>query len=213
MPRYSKYFIPLFCLFLFCRCNKTTPGNNVYTLVDSAFKANFNYQPGSYWIYRDSLSGRVDSFYVTQNMTAYVTPKWTESINIQVSEKNTDGSHPADSGAWVYTLEGTDAALNYFDSSNELVFAYNPFFIYPPGTAFLYDDQVSDTPVILNTMGSYTVNGNTYSNVTDIEHRATGYPANYFFINDSAGIIKMELSTSSGALSHVWELQRYHIIR
>ncbi|MBL7692052.1 MAG: hypothetical protein JNM41_10695, partial [Flavipsychrobacter sp.] len=37
--------------------------------VSSETKADFNFQKGSYWIYKDSLTGKEDSFYVYQNTT------------------------------------------------------------------------------------------------------------------------------------------------
>jgi len=46
--------------------------------VAPVFKPYFSFQPGTYWIYKDSLTGKEDSFYVTQNTT---TIKYGEQYN------------------------------------------------------------------------------------------------------------------------------------
>jgi hypothetical protein len=43
-------------------CRKTTLDRH---RVNDSLKAAFNYKPGTYWIYKDSLTGRLDSFAVT----------------------------------------------------------------------------------------------------------------------------------------------------
>lgn len=37
--------------------------------IDPKMKQYFSFQPGTYWIYKDSVSGKEDSFYVSQNTT------------------------------------------------------------------------------------------------------------------------------------------------
>lgn len=41
-------------------CTKAEPN----LAIDSGLEAAFDYQKGTYWIYKDSLSGRIDSLYV-----------------------------------------------------------------------------------------------------------------------------------------------------
>lgn len=52
------------------QCSKRNPGSTPptdnadrYIYPDSTPAANFSYKTGSYWIYRDSLTGQTDSFY------------------------------------------------------------------------------------------------------------------------------------------------------
>ena len=54
-------------VFLLSECKKTGKKEFVELDTDSAMAVHFNFKPGTYWIYMDSLSGRIDSFYVRNN--------------------------------------------------------------------------------------------------------------------------------------------------
>jgi hypothetical protein len=53
-----------FCSLLACRKN-----NVPHYPINAALKVAFSFKPGTYWIYQDSLSGEIDSFYV-ENMVS-----------------------------------------------------------------------------------------------------------------------------------------------
>jgi hypothetical protein len=64
--RMRRINIGLLLAILAIGCNK----KDEIKYVTSENKARFNFQKGSYWIYKDSLTGKEDSFYVHQNTTS-----------------------------------------------------------------------------------------------------------------------------------------------
>lgn len=62
--------------------------------VSSENKARFNFQKGSYWIYKDSLTGKEDSFYVYQNTTTikYTNYEYIEAL-VRIHDDTTECSY------------------------------------------------------------------------------------------------------------------------
>ena len=58
--------------------------------VNGDLKAAFNYKVGTYWVYRDSISGGWDSFYVTRSDDTWNVngDNSIEAIEINISEQN-----------------------------------------------------------------------------------------------------------------------------
>ena len=54
-------------LLLFTACNKEPQYKTVY--LDPVLKATFNYKPGSYFIFKDSITGELDSVYLVSNLS------------------------------------------------------------------------------------------------------------------------------------------------
>ena len=50
-------------LFVLGSCKKDTGVDNVF--FDNSVRQKYFYKKGSYWIYRDSISGQLDSFFVS----------------------------------------------------------------------------------------------------------------------------------------------------
>ena len=89
-------------------CQKRSTITNVP--LDPAFKAAFNFLPGSYWIYKDSIIGQIDSVFVrwsedhfnSSNVQGYYGPSNApEGINTYLSEYNL---YPGiqDTGTWQF---------------------------------------------------------------------------------------------------------------
>src|ERR1041384_4630419 len=59
------------CTLILCSCKKETPQATparLITLLGTATLDEWvNFKTGTYWIYRDSVSGKTDSVYVTKN--------------------------------------------------------------------------------------------------------------------------------------------------
>ena len=75
-----------------------------------------------------------------------------------------------------------------------------------------------DSGIVSNIYNSYTVAGNSFSNVVEWDDGSDGvfnYP--YFHdiihLNASAYIIKMRLNHPIDSINIVWELQRWHIVK
>src|ERR1043165_2922635 len=118
-------------------CSKGPPPE--YNLVVRSLKTDFNFKKGSFWIMKDSVSGRLDSFFVadytdtTSQMTGGISypSVITESIDISILELNTSMSL-ADSLYWYYSYRGNQVSLHCSEDKilNGIV-SFTPFFLYP----------------------------------------------------------------------------------
>ena len=220
--------IVLVCFaFMVSNCSKTKPRDFVQMDTDSAVDARFNFKPGSYWIYVDSISGRTDSFFVRSN--AYVEQSETYDVYnyhiVTIAELNLDGSNPADSANWLYNFQGTQVVMDYDYTINPYGWVhqieYDPLFMYP----FLFGDLKAkyDTASIVTVDSFYKVNGLKFYNVAHVYHYSnvdstTGGPTitkytDWFYVNDSVGMIRMQLNHPEHNINRVWLLKRYKIVK
>jgi len=215
-------FVLFLFLFVLNSCKKQLP----HYSIDSDVKAAFNYQPGTYWIYRDSITGRIDSFYVTQNVFQANVPSgdYTEdAISINIIEKDIDANSVGGTPIQYYLSVGENGvSIEYAPNlpAEADYILYNPFFIYPfqPG-AFVWKSGLkgsSDESYCMQIFTSYTLNGQVFSNVAEIPHGSSG-PGGYldtFFVNADVFIAKMKLYHPYDSVgTKVWELQRWHIVK
>ena len=108
---------------IFSACMKK---NSTIIPVDAGLKSNFSYKPGSYWIYKDSVSGATDSVYVTANQTEYYlaggcvieknAPE-IEAINVFLSFAKTNSS---DTEQWAYRMVGDKFYLGMYNNSDKV---------------------------------------------------------------------------------------------
>lgn len=203
----------------------------IISSVNKDLKAAFYYQGGTYWVYKDSLTGRVDSFYVSASRdasilqpTANISPQeYVESIFINVRECNTSPTFPADTQMWNMSYTSNVMRIQYYNFVYQDRIAYYPFINYPFQSTLTSDtlgvaSPNPDTGVVVGQPGQYTVAGQTFQNVAEVYHymNAPSYAHNdTFFICPDAGIIKMYLNHPLDSLNrrHVWELQRWHIVK
>jgi hypothetical protein len=228
----KKYIFTLvigcIALLMAVSCHRQSKNLPVYDLdADSLIDRHFNYKPGSYWVYRDSLNGRVDSFFVRSNY--YVKQQQAYGIYnyhyITIIEYNVDGSKPSDSASWVYNYKGNKVILDYqygrngYGWKNDIT--YEPLFLYP----FLYGDNYSsnDTTRVIGIDSVYYVSGQPYNVVAHVQHfnhlaladvsHSLTYIDDRFDVNDSIGIVKMKIFHPYDTVNHVWELQRFNVIK
>ena len=171
-------------------CSRPKP---IYHYVSTDIKNDFNFKPGTYWIMRDSLSGRVDSFFVTNNNDdfsstrtgSYAFPaEFSENIRINISDYSTDAFHASDSQHWSYYFVSDNStsdfvgfayhSLPYFPYIDNRTVSYG--FSYPKHDSFFlatkYD--TTDTLEINNVFANYEINGNSFSKVAVI-HQYSSY--------------------------------------
>ena len=196
--------ILFFCL-LFASCDHydpysgthPTPPEEYIQPIEPDLSAHFNFQTGSYWIYRDSINGRLDSFNVEinfQNQGRNFTNYLSDITNLSIRELNIDHTAVSDSTHWSWCLYGKFIYFNGIYTSFGNLLSY-PFRLGIDGVTKI------DT--------TYTLNGNTFSRVAHITHQP-----DKFYVNDSVGIIKMTLfGADSTTPAHVWELKRWHILK
>ncbi|PQJ11874.1 hypothetical protein CJD36_008755 [Flavipsychrobacter stenotrophus] len=62
----NTFLVVLVCVIVFCitSCHKSY---TTFSPIDPYLLAHYNFQPGTYWIYRDSVTGKEDSIIVYRN--------------------------------------------------------------------------------------------------------------------------------------------------
>ncbi len=129
-----------------CGCSHFTK----YTFVDAALKKDFGYEVGTYWVMKDSASGRTDSFYVADYAVVhavdhtYLDYTDGEQITISIIQKSLTPGFDADSFSYKFFLWKSGFLLSYSHpnahSANGLYslsgdkIEYSPPFYYPFST-------------------------------------------------------------------------------
>jgi len=204
---------------VFIACKKTPR----HATIDESLKAHFNYKVGSYWIYKDSISGQEDSFYVTNNVfssSQVSDEEISDGININIVQKdiylNTN-----DTVSWLLQLNSNVLSLSWTDpESVDLrgkLMQYSPFVMYPfKITAYGGINNVSGS--VTNILSNYSINGNSFYNVAQIHdtliNNVTAYTfSDWFYLSDSIGIVKMRINHPPDTINRVWEIERWNIVK
>ena len=195
-----------------CKGMFDEPGRRVH-INDALMKA-FNFQKGSYWIYKDVLTGRTDSFYVSgneagTNSTTPHNPKeaiHTEYIYIYISQKNI-GPSPSDTLISTWQLSLSDHTMHIGSNTITWYFGDKSSVYYPFQTA----------------TGDYTFNGITYINtdiigIADSEKAGPYNPKAYkaydsLYLCPGTGFIRMNFDHPLDTFARDWQLQRSKIVQ
>lgn len=221
---YVLPIVSLLAIAIFTQCRKTTTDNNplpnkydVYYYPDSELSAHFRYQKGSYWIYKDTLSGRIDSFYVTSSDTSEQVSvvhnlgisdfMHTVSYNIRIQQENINGVSGATASAWLLVLSNNDGRLRHADNGQQLNTVLT--FHHPLNIATGYS---ADSMIIMNTYNDYNIRGSFYNNVVEMNHLTASENDDYF-ISEDDGIVMMNIYHPHSGIHQKWELVRSNIIR
>lgn len=181
--------------------------------VNADVKKDLYFKKGSWWIMRDSLSGRLDSFYVVADSDLFleqgpvgrmdITSSITEAIGVRIDQLPVDPLMPVDSFNYGYRMGGNELQMEYtYHYDTMLQFRFNAVI----GFSYLYSSKniiVRDsTPIHINhdTIGKtdirethypladMSVNGNSFSNVIGIHYsyylRCDTLPSAYM-LNDA----------------------------
>ena len=218
------FFVIMLSLFA-CK-KKSVPSAPVPpTEVDAGLRKGFFYKPGTYWIYKDSLNNEIDSFAVvgvdseiTGIARGYKGSDVVSYKNIKIHEQefNVTGGIEAFIKTWNWQLMNNSAYLDVFMMLNY----EDRFFVYPIDSGYEIGGNDNDGRVV-NVFPAYIVAGNNYQHVALINHkrRYISYD-HWFYVTNGEGIIKMSLKNYTtdanynlDSVFHIWELQRYHIVR
>lgn len=200
----KNILITLIALLLVLGCKK---GEDTFYLSDEV-KRNFSFKPGSYWIYRDSISGREDSCYLNDSKIQIVDnkgddsePSFVELISLHFYQKPLDTSINDKMEIWLTVVMnkiGGGVAVNNNNARslfglcllpiNEKNLEINKF----KNSIFLIDK--------INILGA------DFHNLYEIRNGEEVH-----FINETAGIVKMKIVNDTSI--YVWELIRYKIIK
>lgn len=167
-------------------------------------KARFSFQKGSYWIYRDSVSGREDSFYVFDMRThLYSMSQATgnpgyEVLEISIHQKlNLPVGKPDSVYIWNFSVGARAVGGRYYQDT----YLFDlPDCTYP----FVSDDR----SLLLST---FDLGGHVFSTVSKVSNTHST-----IWMNDSVGYVKMDIVydlNSWEKAREVWELQRWHVIK
>lgn len=215
------YVLVLFTA-LFNSCGKNKPNYP----INNDLKAAFDYLPGTYWVYKDSISGRIDSFYVDNNsINRFDQGDHTmDDIAIGIFEKNIN-NFPVNSSssAWEWDLIGNFVRASYDPSnSSNISYSYSPLFTYPlqVGTFIKNDGSTTlNIAYLTQIISSFVINSQNFSNVAEINQKelissTIGYTNDWFYVSIDVGIIKMRLyHPQDSTINKVWELQRWNIVK
>jgi len=178
--------------------------------VNADLKAAFSFKPGSYWIYKDSISGEIDSFFVRQLVSTYnaITPNipyTVDQVLTCITEWNTNNH--ADSNVWQISLIINNLYISYDASA-----AYLYLLSYGPGISYPFTNvYASDTVLVLNT---YSLLGNNFENVVEVHYvESSPLYSDYFYLCPDIGMVKIVFNHSYDTTNRVWELQRYDIVK
>ena len=216
-----KAILSILCAVVLFGCTRS---KSVNTPVNSDLIASFNYKPGTYWLYRDSISGEIDSFFVRSNTaeTSYLNGNSIDNIQIEITEFHVSPLS-ADTSRWLFIYESDMVCIVYHGLIGGDI-NFFPVTNYP----FTYDIHTcagcataDDSGYIVNIFSSYQILGQSYNNVSESSHvgAVNLYEPNVplylysdlFFINAEVGICKMRLYHPSEPLNKVWEIIRWKI--
>ncbi len=225
MKNYVSFILLMCFAFLLADCKKHQD-LPVYVMdSDTMIDKHFDFKAGSYWIYKDSLNGRIDSFYVSSN---YITKQGTENAiyvfhYIVIRDVSETAAFIADSSRWVFDFRAYDMWAGYSYGRNGYGWAstitYSPLFHYPFSVGDIYSSF--DTVNVTQVDSFLAINGLPYYNVAKVhQHINVGVTSSditrmddWFFVNDSVGLVKMKIWHPLDNISHIWELQRYNIVK
>ena len=214
MKQKSAIFL-LVCCLLFCNCEK----KDTYTHLNPALASAFIFHQGSYWIYKDSITGAIDSMYV----------KYYDSIPVP---SNSDPTHYNDIITMVFG--NYNGNLNYRDDWNIVLknneFVFSGFSSNTDGVENTLMIGSIQFPFVATTWGGYSnescyvrvlpeymVSGSEYFKVAQLNCRSSyaNIIAKYddhIYMDSSIGIIKYIFNHESDTVLKIIELQRYHIV-
>ncbi len=198
--------------------------------INGSLRSAFGYRQGSYWIYKDSATGNIDSAYVQAAYTDYsgkgcVKSMWgsnnyeTMTISIRVS-----GSDTAYEDRWMLNLTenklygsfSSRHANKFFPLSQVLLLTYPVL----PGrieqTSGCY--VTTDSGTVQNVLPTATVNGKDYSHVIPSQHAArlssgTLSYSHVFYLCPQTGLVKIVFTYPGDSMSRVLSLVRYNIVK
>ncbi len=186
--------------------------------VDSNLKSAFNFQPGTYWIYKEAISGATDSFYVSGvSLTSGYGKHHSYTYDIieeYITSERIDTPVLVKNGSWYLTMQ-----LNEFNFHFDMEFMDNA--INTDEYLSIYDflafpfSKYRDGKDSIDAVGTYQVNGNSFDNVW-VAHfiEQPGNPSftnDYFYLSKDVYLVRMILNDSVQNIHKDYQLLRWHI--
>jgi hypothetical protein len=188
------------------------------TPVSPDLEKYFSYKRGTYWIYKDPVTGESDSFAVVRNTTEEIEDN-NGGHNVETASVLAYNNDTLIKAGWQWLLNGNVVSFDYRGMHGMAKFIY-PF--ENIGTVFA---SGGDTNYVEQVYPTYTLSGNLFNEVALMYHTARqgGSFNDTFFISKDVGMVKMKMSIVNDSINKVynpgvdsfnanWELQRYHIV-
>ncbi len=194
------YFLCLLTILAFAGCKKN---DQPITYIPQNLKDLYLFREGTYWTMRDSLTGRIDSFYVSHfdsTFNSYNGRTFEENFT-NIHEVNINNINPADSAFYGYNLRGSELNFVYKD------YMFNEDIHYSGGwqSATLLPEFISS--------GKSYVSIFKYREIADlyVDYNAAGYSDDDYYYNSKDGFVKIRMKTKYHHF--VWELINAHVVR
>ncbi|WP_291133438.1 hypothetical protein [Flavobacterium sp. UBA7682] len=192
--KYSLTLLIAFFFFTACQKERT-----LYLTDD--IKRNFSYKPGSYWIYRDSATGREDSCYVIKNTTYFDETDYGSLIDYDKIERLEIKMKLAT----IHKGNKTNIEIEFLMRGNFLNALFGSdiedvFGCYMPISEQTYQAKLPNTYIPFK-----NVSGENFDKVYEIP-TASGM----YYLNN-VGLIKMKMPYYS--VTYNWELVRHKVIK
>lgn len=186
------------------------PGSNLPNYaVDADLAAAFSYKPGTYWIYKDSLTGQIDSFYVTQLTTNnFKDPSGTytyDLIGVYFAERGITSLTSTDTSSWRIYLQQNQFSLDHYWKYEYVDYDAVEYPFINNSSKGVYNERV-----IIN--NSITINSKIYANTTTINYYSNNINDSYF-IYPNIGMLKISINHSYDSFRKIWELQKSNVIK
>lgn len=216
-----KFLSKLFVLIiLLSSCTKIISESHSYSNLLASSKQNYFFKKGTYWIYRDSISGRVDSCYVAYAKLDTFNANGLMVEYLEVKMKQYPINNPKEDSVF-YQLDIYQGDRIYFSGSKRYLSYNNELYFFstnlPLSSDSLFSSQWDYTASVKENK-SFVLFGNSFANVFEILTNQTSNINNRrtIFFNEEYGLVKMSIHTEDRYYNKedkVWELQRWQVIK
>ena len=217
MKRYFKIFFGFIILLLAIGCKKDEPVKSGVELIGQETLDWVFYKSGSYWIYRDSLSGIYDTLVIIEHIfdTAYAYPPdsqlWYPNTKFQSVRSYYDTNN-------YYSLseEGLTAGAAFtkilLDSSRHIIFDNEHLTLGVETNIHNLENEIISSTTYLKYYDLLYVNGKAYNSVRKIlvKDHLIGLKFEYYMAKNN-GIIM--LRERGDTLNRVWKLIESNVIQ
>ncbi|MBX7227792.1 MAG: hypothetical protein K1X55_17285 [Chitinophagales bacterium] len=206
-------FLCIIAIFSFANCGKKTATVPKHLVIDSFLLNNFNYAAGSYWVYRDSLTGALDSFSVIDNTFTSIPISSDNSLlndafAVTINQYNSSNAFIA---KWRMDVTGGSINLFYFGTS---YIDYDFLLVLPIKVGVIAaGNSTTDSAYNISIKDTITVDSSKYYEIVKYRHFKKNTPIydNVIYYSKYVGILKLDLNQED--MRKILEIKRYKIIK
>lgn len=196
--------------------------------LDTAVKKAYSFRPGTYWVFKDSISNRYDSFVVTDN-TDYFSGTGNikyEQVEMHIAQYSSDTPNNL-MAIFLENERQVRVVYTYFSDSSDRYKNYSYAPVPYPFTAGIYyngsTSPFNDT-VTVSLIPNLTAGGTAFPNAAALsfQNSYTRFPGgsfwqwqyrDAFYMNDSVGFLRISLKHIPEGIYKEWNLARWHVVR